>query len=166
MGVRGLTHAFRKATLQACRGGEMADLPAGRQAHLRILHSHGGEIGRRASLRSWWEQSRRGSSPLHGTIRRPALRGSSWQAIMFQVYVLELIDGSYYVGFTADLARRLSEHSSGIACDHTKRIPMKQLLWSEPQENRLAARAREKEIKGWRREKKERLWKKGGSRSP
>ena len=82
---------------------------------------------------------------------------------MYHVYILELIDGSYYVGFTNDLERRLKEHELGVACAHTKKIPMKQLLWSEFRPNRLAARAREKEIKGWKREKKEKLWKKESS---
>jgi predicted GIY-YIG superfamily endonuclease len=35
---------------------------------------------------------------------------------------------------------------------------MKHLCWSEEQLDRATARAREKEIKGWRREKKEQLW--------
>lgn len=82
---------------------------------------------------------------------------------MYYVYVLELVDGSYYVGFTSDLDRRLKEHHLGVACKHTKKIPMKRLLWSEVQSDRLKAREREKEIKGWRREKKELLWKKEGS---
>ncbi|MFH0770694.1 MAG: GIY-YIG nuclease family protein [Candidatus Peregrinibacteria bacterium] len=77
---------------------------------------------------------------------------------MYFVYVLELIDGSYYVGFTDDLERRLEEHRQRIACFHTRKIPMKRLLWSEQQPDRVRARAREKEIKGWRREKKECLW--------
>ena len=78
---------------------------------------------------------------------------------MFHVYILELVDGSYYVGHTDNLSRRLQEHSAGIACNHTKKIPMKCLLWSEEHPHRDSARKREKEIKGWRREKKERLWK-------
>jgi predicted GIY-YIG superfamily endonuclease len=42
---------------------------------------------------------------------------------------------------------------------HTqKKIPCKKLCWSEEQPHRQAARLREKEIKGWRREKKEQLW--------
>jgi putative endonuclease len=85
---------------------------------------------------------------------------------MFHVYVLELADESYYVGFTKDLPRRLHEHALGIACSHTKKISMKRLLWSEEQPDRMQARAREKEIKGWRRKKKERLWNGGGSSLP
>ncbi|OGJ55633.1 hypothetical protein A3D88_00585 [Candidatus Peribacteria bacterium RIFCSPHIGHO2_02_FULL_52_16] len=85
---------------------------------------------------------------------------------MFHVYILELADGSYYVGHTDNLQRRLSEHIAGIACSHTKKIPMKHLIWSEPRLDRVSARKREKEIKGWRREKKERLWKSEGSSLP
>ncbi|OGJ63860.1 hypothetical protein A3C37_01230 [Candidatus Peribacteria bacterium RIFCSPHIGHO2_02_FULL_53_20] len=77
---------------------------------------------------------------------------------MFSVYILELQDGSYYVGHTNDLQRRLKEHANGAACFHTKKIGMKKLLWSEEMADRDQARNREKEIKGWRREKKEHLW--------
>jgi predicted GIY-YIG superfamily endonuclease len=76
----------------------------------------------------------------------------------FHVYILELIDGSYYVGHTNNLKRRMQEHSLGIACSHTKKYPMKELRWSEIQPDRLAASKREKEIKGWKRVKKEMLW--------
>lgn len=82
---------------------------------------------------------------------------------MFYVYILELVDGSYYTGFTNNLDRRLSEHKQGIACAHTKKIGMKKLLWYEKQADRNSARNREKEIKGWKREKKEKLWKDKGS---
>ncbi|TSC58009.1 MAG: putative endonuclease [Candidatus Peregrinibacteria bacterium Greene0416_62] len=77
---------------------------------------------------------------------------------MYSVYILELQDGSYYVGHTNDLQRRLHEHKNGIACAHTKKSGMTKLLWSEEVIDRDQARKREKEIKGWRREKKEHLW--------
>ena len=76
----------------------------------------------------------------------------------YYVYILELEDGSYYVGHTNDINRRIKEHRLGIACSHTKKFKMKKLLWYESQQNRLLAAQREKEIKGWRREKKEKLW--------
>ena len=81
-----------------------------------------------------------------------------FNTMAFSVYILELQDGSYYVGFSENLERRLQEHQKRIACSHTKKIPMKQLMWSESQPDRVSARKREKEIKAWRREKKERLW--------
>jgi len=79
-------------------------------------------------------------------------------AMAFSVYILELDNGSYYVGHTNNLKRRLYEHQEGIACDHTKKHPMKRLLWYENKSDRLSASNREREIKGWRRAKKERLW--------
>jgi len=77
---------------------------------------------------------------------------------MFHVYILELDNGSYYVGHTNNLCRRLQEHKMGCACSHTKKYPPVRMLWSEECQNRAIARAREKEIKGWRREKKRQLW--------
>jgi len=82
---------------------------------------------------------------------------------MFHVYILELADGSYYVGHTDNIERRWKEHLSSIACSHTKKIPVKKLLWSEVQTDRNTARKREKEIKGWGREKKQNLWHTEGS---
>jgi len=78
--------------------------------------------------------------------------------MVYSVYILELQDGSYYVGFTNNLKRRIKEHEERIACAHTRKIPIQSLLWSENQPDRMSARKREKEIKGWRREKKEHLW--------
>ncbi|OGJ80278.1 hypothetical protein A2454_00105 [Candidatus Peribacteria bacterium RIFOXYC2_FULL_55_14] len=77
----------------------------------------------------------------------------------FSVYIIELQDGSYYVGHTNNLERRLGEHQQGIACVHTRKIAFKRLLWHEEHPDRLHASKREREIKGWRREKKESLWK-------
>ena len=81
----------------------------------------------------------------------------------YSVYILELEDGSYYIGHTNNLRRRLKEHSEARACSHTKKIRMVKLLWFEDFDDRLIASKREKELKGWRREKKEKLWKSVGS---
>jgi putative endonuclease len=41
------------------------------------------------------------------------------------MYILECADGSYYVGSTTDLERRLWEHQNGIGAIHTgKRLPV------------------------------------------
>ncbi len=77
----------------------------------------------------------------------------------FKVYILKLRNGSYYVGHTNDLQRRLQEHREGIACSHTKKYSIRRLLWSESQPDRANAAKREREIKGWSRMKKEALWK-------
>ena len=141
----------------------------------------GGTIRRPAKQGSSWQDNSKiehvlsaAKGLLLGTIRRPANAGLHMachskithgkpymlfsEAMAFSVYVLELKDGSYYVGFSDNLERRLREHTQSIACAHTKKIPIKRLLWHEKQPDRKSARIREKEIKGWRREKKERLW--------
>jgi predicted GIY-YIG superfamily endonuclease len=50
----------------------------------------------------------------------------------FYCYMLRCADGSYYVGASDDLDRRLKEHNNGTAADRTaERRPVK-LVWSEP----------------------------------
>ena len=86
---------------------------------------------------------------------------------MYYVYILKSkkIEKKLYIGFTNDLRRRLQEHREGLACLHTKRIPMKKLAWHENYPDRFSAAKREREIKGWRRAKKESLWSVGSSLS-
>ena len=72
-------------------------------------------------------------------------------------YLLICIDGSYYVGLTNDLAQRLDDHSSGKGPTYTKATKPKLLVWFESHPNRKAAAAREKQLKGWSRAKKDAL---------
>ena len=66
-------------------------------------------------------------------------------------------DGSFYVGMSNDLTERVKEHNWGVKSAYTtKRRPVT-LVWYEKQSSREAARKREKEIKGWGREKKLKL---------
>ncbi len=64
-----------------------------------------------------------------------------------------------YTGITNNLERRLAEHKNGEGIDSvfTARYSVKYLLYFERYQRILDAIAREKEIKGWRREKKNRL---------
>lgn len=74
------------------------------------------------------------------------------------VYILLCADGAYYTGVTNDLDRRLEEHQSGfnpIAYTY-KRRPVK-LVFFEWFPDADQAIAFEKQVKGWRREKKEAL---------
>ena len=73
----------------------------------------------------------------------------------FYVYIVECKDGSLYVGCTNDLAKRIKQHNeSKRGAHYTKlRRPVK-LKHSETFANLKDARKREREIKGWRREKK------------
>ena len=75
----------------------------------------------------------------------------------FCVYILHCRDGSYYVGSTSDLATRVATHRAGNGAAHTAaRLPL-ELVYSEEHETLAAAIAREKQIKGWSRAKKESL---------
>ena len=55
---------------------------------------------------------------------------------------------------TNDLERRLFEHRSGATTGFATRYRTTRVVHFETTENPLAAIAREKEIKGWRRAKK------------
>ena len=71
------------------------------------------------------------------------------------VYILECSDKSYYTGVTNDLERRLWEHENGISnkAFTFKRRPTRLVFYEHfPDANQ--AIAFEKQVKGWRREKK------------
>ncbi|MEO5645997.1 MAG: GIY-YIG nuclease family protein [Candidatus Paceibacterota bacterium] len=79
---------------------------------------------------------------------------------MFTVYILLCSDNTYYIGCTNNLKRRLIEHnSSDFGAYYTKLRRPVILKYSENFPTLIEARHRETELKGWRREKKERLWK-------
>ena len=70
------------------------------------------------------------------------------------VYILMCEDGSFYTGSTKDLKRRLQEHQSGNGANHTSgRLPVV-LVYFEEFERIESTFKREKQIQGWRREKK------------
>ena len=76
---------------------------------------------------------------------------------MFFVYILECVDGSYYVGHTHDLSLRLRAHNAGTAAVHTReRCPVR-LVYSETHPSREVAARRERQLKGWTHRKKKAL---------
>jgi putative endonuclease len=72
----------------------------------------------------------------------------------YYVYMLASRSRNLYVGVTNDLLRRLSEHRLGVVPGFTARYGIFRLVYFELLGDIRAAIAREKEIKGWRREKK------------
>ena len=62
-----------------------------------------------------------------------------------------------YVGMTNDLQRRVREHKSRLIEGFTKKYNVDKLVYFEETDDVLSAIAREKEIKKWRREKKDML---------
>lgn len=73
------------------------------------------------------------------------------------MYILECADGTYYTGSTRHLEERIRQHRCGLGANHTrKRLPVK-LVYFEEFQRIDHAFYREKQIQGWRREKKEAL---------
>lgn len=72
------------------------------------------------------------------------------------VYIIKCQDSSLYTGITWDLKKREKEHNIGEVLFTKNRRPAKLIYW-EKYKTRKEAAKREKEIKGWRREKKEKL---------
>lgn len=72
------------------------------------------------------------------------------------VYILKCSDGSLYTGITWNLKKRIAEHNSGLSYWTKTRIPLKLVYWEKFFTKQEAAK-QEKEIKGWRRSKKEDL---------
>ena len=77
------------------------------------------------------------------------------------MYVLECADGTFYVGSTVDLARRLQQHRSGEGAAYTKRRRPVRLVYFEIHEHIGAAFGREKLVHGWTRSKKRTLIREG-----
>jgi len=76
----------------------------------------------------------------------------------YYVYILTTVSrGVMYVGVTNDLERRADEHRNGKGGAFTKRYRVNTLVYAEEHEQISDAIAREKEIKAWRRSKKDAL---------
>lgn len=74
---------------------------------------------------------------------------------MYFTYVLLCSDNTFYVGCTNDIKRRYEKHNEnndGALYTKTRR-PVK-LVYLQQFKTLISARKREKELKGWRREKK------------
>src|SRR5437773_10723911 len=63
------------------------------------------------------------------------------RAMAAYVYLLRCADGSYYTGWTTDLARRLAAHQAGRAARYTRsRRPVTLAYWEECADARAARR--------------------------
>jgi putative endonuclease len=94
--------------------------------------------------------------------RHPELvEGSDTRALWdivkeFYVYILTNTAGVLYVGVTSDLEGRFWEHTEERLSKFTARYNLDRLLFYESYPSAQEAITREKQLKGWRREKK--LW--------
>ena len=80
---------------------------------------------------------------------------------VYTVYILRNLKNHLYIGCTSNLSKRLSRHNAGDGAEFTKRHKDFTLVYEETFATLLEARRREKQIKGWTREKKENLIKFG-----
>ena len=77
--------------------------------------------------------------------------------MIFYIYMLQCSDGSYYVGHSDDLEKRIAAHRLGEIPGYTvTRRPIR-LEFVEEFPTRLEALERERQIKGWSRRKKKAL---------
>ncbi|HWZ46062.1 MAG TPA: GIY-YIG nuclease family protein [Candidatus Saccharimonadales bacterium] len=75
-------------------------------------------------------------------------------------YVYMMVSSSrraLYTGVTSNLGKRVFEHKNDLIEGFTKKCKCHRLVYFERYEDPSTAIAREKEIKGWRREKKNAL---------
>jgi putative endonuclease len=74
---------------------------------------------------------------------------------MFYAYILECADGTFYIGCTNNLEKRLKQHNESKQGAHYTKIRRPVVLkYSEKFKTLKEARRREAEIKRWHREKK------------
>jgi putative endonuclease len=65
---------------------------------------------------------------------------------LFFTYVLKCIDGTYYIGSTADIKRRFAEHCSGNVQTTSKRLPV-ELVYYEACPSKVLSQKRERYFK-------------------
>ena len=65
-----------------------------------------------------------------------------------------------YIGVTQNLLKRVQQHKDRLTDGFTKKYHVSDLIYYEETDSIMGAIGREKQLKGWRREKKESLIKK------
>lgn len=72
----------------------------------------------------------------------------------YYVYIVASISRVLYIGVTSDLVRRVHEHKQGSVAGFTKSYSVDRLVYFEETNDVRAAIEREKQLKGWKRERK------------
>ena len=73
---------------------------------------------------------------------------------LYFVYLMASRSRTLYCGVTSDLSTRIKQHRNGTFGGFTSQYKCTRLVWFERFVEVENAIAREKEVKGWRREKK------------
>ncbi len=72
----------------------------------------------------------------------------------FYIYIMASKSRTIYTGVTSDLLKRVYEHKNHLLGGFTERYNIDRLVYFEEYSDGRDAIAREKQIKGWRRDKK------------
>jgi putative endonuclease len=72
----------------------------------------------------------------------------------YYVYIMSSKSRTLYTGITDDLTRRVFEHKKGLIDGFTKKYHINRLIYYEVTDDIHSAIRREKQIKGWLRNKK------------
>ena len=72
----------------------------------------------------------------------------------FYIYILTNNTGTLYIGVTNNLERRIYEHQNDLLEGFTKEYKLIKLIYFEEINNIETAIRREKQLKGWTRQKK------------
>jgi putative endonuclease len=72
----------------------------------------------------------------------------------YHVYIVASRQRTLYIGVTSDLRRRIHQHKTGATGGFTSRYKVHRLVHFEAFTDVNAARAREKQLKGWLRKRK------------
>jgi len=100
--------------------------------------------------------SGRGSHP-EGSTRRAQVTVIKSSPSKWFVYILKCFDNSLYVGATNDVARRFKEHLSGKGSKYVRSRSAEKVVYTEEFDNKFDAFTRERELKGFSRQKKLKL---------
>jgi putative endonuclease len=77
-------------------------------------------------------------------------------------YILECSDGTFYTGWTTDPERRVKTHNAGRGARYTRTRRPVELVYLEPQPDKVSAMKRERTIKTMTRQRKIQLIEKQG----
>jgi len=67
--------------------------------------------------------------------------------VVFYVYILKCLDGSFYTGYTKDVEERTRQHQNGTGSRYTRIHKPESVVYTELFDSRSKAMKREREIK-------------------
>ena len=77
---------------------------------------------------------------------------------MYYVYIMSNQSNRVvYIGVTSDLKKRVHEHKTGVYEGFTKKYKVDKLVYYDSTTDVYSAITREKKLKGWKRERKNKL---------